>query len=259
MDGFESARLKMARAIDRIRVVERQVQAWEEAIHTLNLSNNLEPSPSGSEYDLVVRLEGLAAVPGSLTLAVDDALHHLRSALDHAIWQLVADNGAKQERQEFPVLTKRKLAELERAIAGTAPDVLAIVDAFQPYQQVAPNTYRNSTTWILHRLNVVSKHRSVVSVWPFSETYEFVVPEGVEGRELTMIVGGAFTASPAVLRVSNVPQDMPDPGDWIGLSRPRLWISGTDEHVGGPIVPTLQKIQRWAWKIVSALEGVRHA
>lgn len=256
MDGFESARLKLARAVELAAVVASEVERWE-AQAVPRLVNRFEGSPTSDGRDVVARLTNLPPLPGNLILSVDEAVHHLRSALDHAIWQLVEDNGGEQVRQAFPVLDKPDRRALERSIVGTAPEVRAVVESVQPYRQRPPKTHRNSTTWLLHRLDVVSKHRSIIAVWPASDRFEFHIAPEMTGLRHTFHIGGRITDEPEIARLHDVPDGFADPGEWVGIGEPRLWISETDDHVGGPLVEVLEQVARWATKIVDALEAAR--
>lgn len=262
MDGFASARLKAVRAGELIGSITASASTWETA-STPHLSNTVEASPTVvGQRDLVVRIEGLAPLPSELVIGVDEALHHLRSALDHAIWQLVADNGSTQDRQAFPVLTKASPHDFARAIAGTTTLVFARVEALQPYNMVAPQTYRNSLLWLLHRLNVVGKHRSVVRVGPSIDTVQMVTTVGMENRQVTLYKAEELIAGTAIaVRVADVPDDFQDPGDWLGVSRPMLHISTTDDRdpelIGGPVGDVLRRIENWTGKILETLEDAR--
>ncbi|WP_142159845.1 hypothetical protein [Cellulomonas sp. SLBN-39] len=262
MDGLRSARLKLARAHELNELVDREVQAWHAASSPF-LINSIEPSATGSGRDLVVRVGGLAPVTDALVLAVDDSLHHMRTALDHVVWQLVTDNGGVQSRQAFPVLRTAPVTSKERAswrasIDGVTTAVRDVIERFQPYNQAVPETFENSTLWVLHQLDIVSKHRSVVSIAPFSGAYRMEITEGMGG--LRFEVGRPCrpdpSQPPAAVRVSGIPFDFADPGDWIGISHPLLLLESS-EHVGGELVSVLGRAERWARKIVDELEAVR--
>ncbi|WP_456789768.1 hypothetical protein [Cellulomonas sp. P5_C5] len=258
MDGFGSARLKIGRAQELRDVVELEAQNWMESSDP-RLVVSVEEADNPLKHDLVVRMEGLAPVSGGLLLAVDDVLHHARSALDHAIWQLVADEGGQLKKQAFPVLPERKDTSLSASIAGTSSSVWAVVDRYQPYHQPPPNTFKNSTTQVLHRLDVVSKHRSIVAIQPWSTTMQIQVFEGIENRQVTWHQPDALDDSqpPVVLSIQDVSEDYVAPEGWFGVSKPSLWIADGDDYVGGPLVEVLSKVVRWAGKIVDALEAVR--
>lgn len=206
---------------------------------------------------------GLAPVTDALVLTVDESLHHMRTALDHVVWQLVADNGGAQSRQAFPVLraaptTARERASWRTSIDGVTTAVEEVIERFQPYNQAAPETFESNTLWVLHQLDIVSKHRSVVSIAPFSGTYRMETTEGMQGLPIEVGRPGPPDPSqpPSAVRVSGIPSDFADPGDWIGISHPLLLLESS-EHVGGELVTVLGKAERWVRKIIDELEAVR--
>src|SRR5450756_29474 len=82
----------------------------------------------------VLKLEGVAAFPDPLLLVLGDALHNLRSALDHA---LIATAVNSTEHTKFPI--RNTAEELRSAVKGGLKDcvpgkvVKYIVDVVQPY------------------------------------------------------------------------------------------------------------------------------
>lgn len=88
---------------------------------------------------------------------VGDALHNLRSSLDHIAYRLV-ENGSGQppsRRIYFPIFDDRTNYESDghRQVRGASPNAVQVIDAIRPYRE------GNSRLWQLHRLNIVDKHR----------------------------------------------------------------------------------------------------
>jgi hypothetical protein len=53
----------------------------------------------------IVRLETIKALPETIPVMIGDAVHNLRSALDHLVWQLVeAGGGVPNEHTHFPIV-----------------------------------------------------------------------------------------------------------------------------------------------------------
>lgn len=93
---------------------------------------------------------------------VGDALHNLRSCLDHMAYQLVFNGtGLKPSRRVyFPICDDQAKYETDghRQIEGAKPDAIAVIDTIRPYKA------GNERLWQLHRLNNVDKHRLLLMV-----------------------------------------------------------------------------------------------
>jgi hypothetical protein len=111
-------------------------------------------------------------VPVGIGLIVGDALHNLRSTLDHLAWQLVLEAGsAPTSSTSFPIFddaAKYGRGALSK-LAGMRQSAIDAIAAIKPYKG------GNDTLWRLHRLNNVDKHRLVISVG-FTNTAHSITP-----------------------------------------------------------------------------------
>lgn len=93
---------------------------------------------------------------------VGDALHNLRSALDHIAYQLVLIGTGQlpSRRVYFPIWDDQAKYESEgrRQIDGAKPEAVKAVDIVKPYKG------GNDRLWQLHKLNNVDKHRLLLMV-----------------------------------------------------------------------------------------------
>ena len=92
-----------------------------------------------------------------------EVLHSLRGALDHLAYQLVLVGTGKPgpfSHVYFPIFNSaedyeaRKLGQIE----GMRKEAIDAIDAIEPYKG------GNDVLWRLHRLNIVDKHRLLVTV-----------------------------------------------------------------------------------------------
>ncbi len=101
-----------------------------------------------------------------MALVAGDALHNLRSALDHLAWELAERYGSGGDDQTaFPILAKEPnkgwSAYAARRLGGaTHSGVLSLLERYQPYRR-DPRAPTDELLWILHRLNIVDKHHTV--------------------------------------------------------------------------------------------------
>jgi hypothetical protein len=97
-------------------------------------------------------------------LTIGDALHNLRSALDHLYYQVVlACGGTPTKWTRFPIFDTedRLVATLNGALEQrqiTVPVVRFTVDSIKPHQG------GNPALWGLHNLNIRDKHEILVPV-----------------------------------------------------------------------------------------------
>ena len=114
----------------------------------------IENNPNTSERRYYV---GRAdAVPPEITCIVGDAVHNLRSVLDHIVYQLVAVNGGKPNTQTcFPIFDNPDDYKTKSPgkIKGMSQAAAERIDAIKPYK--GASLY----LWWLHKLDIIDKHR----------------------------------------------------------------------------------------------------
>jgi hypothetical protein len=114
-------------------------------------------------------------IPIELIMSAGDAIHNLRSALDHLAWQLSHwENWKPTERCAFPV--GNSLADYNhkkaKAVEGMSSEAKNAIDLLKPYKN------GNDLLYAIHRLDIVDKHhqifvfgyRDVISGLPFPGT-----------------------------------------------------------------------------------------
>lgn len=103
-------------------------------------------------------------VPGRLGAIIGDALTNMRAALDHLAWRAFnATSPARTARIHFPICSAEPApGELAKMLGRFPPAVRPIVEAVQPYQNVARN--RSAEIHPLYVLNLLvntDKHRAL--------------------------------------------------------------------------------------------------
>jgi hypothetical protein len=113
-------------------------------------------------------LEGAPPIPPELPALFGDALHNMRSALDHLAWQLVLRNGGvPTETTSFPVRLSRRTGgdQLPTISGGVAPVVRVLLDEVQPYTWTDDDPdvdVRIHPLAVLSLLNNIDKHRELL-------------------------------------------------------------------------------------------------
>jgi hypothetical protein len=137
-------------------------------------------------------------VPPDLSLMAGDAVHNLRSSLDHMMWALAEKNGVPHRSVQFVGRTKasdfRKDRQALRCIGSAA---LQILEKLQPYHATSP---LHSPLYVLTELSNRDKHRLLIAV------------------------GARSTLGPALRAVEVPGVPIPDPPgfDVCGMSAPRV-------------------------------------
>lgn len=105
--------------------------------------------------------EAVQAIPGDISLILGDAIHNLRTALDHLAYQLVLANGEAPSRNtEFPIgdPTKKYTTSIHGGkIKGMTAEAKDII------RSVQPSNTGDMTLWNLHALDIADKHRLLIT------------------------------------------------------------------------------------------------
>jgi hypothetical protein len=122
-------------------------------------------------------------LPDELTVISGDAVHNLRSALDHLIWQLILANGREpNEKAAFPIWGSESKFKSGRPgyAKGVSKQALDLLYGLKPYEG------GNDALWRIHKLDIVDKHRLLLTV---AMRYESVI------LDLGAIINGSFDAA----------------------------------------------------------------
>lgn len=147
-------RAKIERANQHIKDIETVMRAFRDKNpYGFRIENDPK---TGDEIHLVeIRRE----TPTPLSLITGDALHNLRSALDHLAWQAhEADGGKPDKKTEFPVCdapSKYKPRDLAKK-QKFSPRLIKLFESVQPYQA------GYEMLGVLHELNNFDKHRLLI-------------------------------------------------------------------------------------------------
>jgi hypothetical protein len=100
--------------------------------------------------------------PAEFGLIAGEAIHQLRSALDHIVWLLFERARVRPPGRQtgFPIFHeggKKYEAEGKAKIRGLSAELSARIEGFQPFKRsLAP---KDDLLWLLHDLNNTDKHR----------------------------------------------------------------------------------------------------
>lgn len=159
-DRFDSARWKLDRARKHTDDLEAEVSAfWDTEPFEIELVG-ASPTESGP-----YRVKRIEALPDSISLIAGDAVHNIRSALDHFTYSVAAH---PDRTTAFPVWSTSKATpptaaqwrkEVQRRAHGTPPDLIEALVKLEVWE-----TGRDSLLWAIHELDRVDKHRLLLSI-----------------------------------------------------------------------------------------------
>src|ERR1700676_40470 len=157
ISGIESAKLKLVRAAEHIDAVRHAT--WE---YTADEPSRVTKHPNGS-YEL----NFIQPPPASISILSGEAVHQIRSALDHLAFELVKLNPTRitlpaewEEHCAFPLRLKTPKQQpifncFEHMLPGITKSAFTFIEAVQPYKgENAGNVLRNLVV-----LSNIDKHR----------------------------------------------------------------------------------------------------
>ena len=104
-------------------------------------------------------LRSVPDIPSDISLLLGDAIHNLRTALDHLACELVRSTGISDPKVYFPICKTEDIyeAESDGKTKGMPPEAKKLIDRLCPYGG------KNHLLWGLHQLDIIDKHRLVLS------------------------------------------------------------------------------------------------
>jgi hypothetical protein len=227
LQGIEA---KLDRAAEHLEMVQELGHAWISSDESWDFSS--EVAEEKRRYIVSMRL--VRPVPASVLLAVDEAVHHLRSSLDHLAGYLVEWSGGQVGRAEWPFARSRFhwQRQVERRVSrwqiwrrtggaplsGASPAVRKFVEGRQAF--AVSGASAGASLAELDRLWNVSKHRIVnpveVTAAPDGEWGElFAVSPEIAPVEFRWLLRERDRFLPGVdrrLAILVFPMDGPLPG-----------------------------------------------
>lgn len=143
-------------------------------------------------------------IPAHWPVVLGEVLYNLRSALDHAVYELtILETGAPLEGTEFPVFSKEEIYFQRKGngdptkisglykIRGLSKRSQIYIESLQPFRLPKTNAYPSAIA-LLNELNVVDKHQELhICRRRYADASWTIVrdpPEFVD--EVSILVGG---------------------------------------------------------------------
>src|SRR5258708_5776051 len=152
-EWLAGVRAKIERANQHVRDLKSAIQAFRDSDpYGFRIEDDLK---SG---DKVHRLHIRQETPNSFALLIGDAVHNLRSALDHLAWQLVIANSQVPKSgpggAQFPIYDPPPIPKPSQGKKqGISADAQKLIEAAKPYKG------GNVGLWTIHQLDITDKHK----------------------------------------------------------------------------------------------------
>lgn len=199
--------LKVERARQHLKLLNAEIAAFA-AKDSYRVAANFEGEPA----EIVIRMyfrDKPASIPLRLSLIAGDAVHNLRSALDHLAYALAQIGTGPTRHTQFPIFedAKQFRDNQDRFLAGIVKRHRARIEALQPYharpgflESVKPDSQHplasNLFLLAIRRLDNMDKHRLLISPTPVArfqkpELGGVVSAKGTYVNELVRMEDGA--------------------------------------------------------------------
>ena len=242
MLNYNGARSKLNRAKKHIIDFDRERLAFLETNPYVVVAKFDEKSNTTRSL-----MGPIPVIPDELALLAGDAVHNLRTALDHVAVELVRDAGFPTKMIYFPIseTAEKYKAESPGKTKNMPVNAKKIID------QIAPYGGANNGLWALHTLDLTDKHRLLITIQTniaktaqltlSSEPTEFAVlfeaPKLADGN----IIGEVSGNSEANQRIKFTFD--------IALGEPEFLA-------GEPVVPTLNYLAEMVESIIVHFESL---
>jgi hypothetical protein len=189
---------RIERAKEQRRDLEVEMRAWAKN-GAYKVASQFNQQTGYTEF-YVAELSDITPLTHSL---IGEMIHTLRTALDHLVYQLFlvsrTDPLDEGDRIEFPIYDDSKTTESKafRPIKTLRKEIIEAI------RQVNPCKTGQPLLWVLHRLDIVDKHRRIVtshlvnhSVYTREAMQQLLIDRGFS--DMTAMVGlkNAFYTTP---------------------------------------------------------------
>ena len=157
-NGLQLAMHRVKRAKEQRRDIEREMRAWEKTG-----AYRVCTQPEAQTGRTLFYIAELKSVPPLVLDLTGEVIHSLRTALDHLAYQLLLVSSHTPhdfvDTIEFPIFDDAKKTEAKafRPIKALREEIKESI------RKVNPSKSGNPLLWILHRLDIVNKHRRIIT------------------------------------------------------------------------------------------------
>lgn len=181
-----SVRLKIDWAEKHLDALDAEIDRWNSGPRKPRRLTRICDGVPSTEFRAQIRFD--PPIPDTLPMIIGDAVHNLRSALDHLACALAElENPTASETGhfgvEFPIyitegeFNRRGAAKIKK-LATAAHDE---IKSLQPYH--AGDDARLQRLWVLHQLDIIDKHRQISIMGGRYSLPANFTPQALQGNE----------------------------------------------------------------------------
>ena len=136
----------------------------------------------GDPPSFVVTVEevNFPPVPNQFSIIAGEVVYHLRSALDHVIFELIRANRREPSGENmWPVLSQERESILKTKIKGVSTTAFKLIESHQPYN--LGTSYKEHPIWRLNKLHNWDKHNFLIRTFvarPHGLVFEWIDSKG---------------------------------------------------------------------------------
>jgi hypothetical protein len=162
-DVLDDLNAKLDRAEEHIKTLRTEIERLLEAVPSRQITE-YDPQAKDDFQNELSRI----VLPMRTRIIAGEAVHQMRSSLDHLVAKLVAKNNANtDEKTEFPIFNfrpveKKDVKRYEGKVRGVADPAKALIESLQPYNRRTPLERQNNYLTILKTMDNRDKHRAPV-------------------------------------------------------------------------------------------------
>src|SRR5579862_1283216 len=181
--NLDSARIKIERANHHILDLDKVCHIFCDSDPCEVIP---EENPQNGAYSFQVRHR--LSIPPEIPCVLGDAVHNLRSALDHLICALIIANGNEICRKNaFPAPRRRRRkrqsraerkAEFEAQVKGMSKRAIRAIRSLKPYKGWKTHIR------VLHEMDITDKHRLLLGCRAGYVTSRSVIYDSIATREV---------------------------------------------------------------------------
>jgi hypothetical protein len=158
---FEGARLKVKRAEDHIRELNRFVESFASSPDLYSIGIEKGEAWYIDEELVVTIYKSKEELRYTAALIIGDVYHNLRSALDLLWFEIVSATGLQTKWTRFPILDTRQelIGKLGTALKkGQISQIVyeLVLDTIKPYEE------GNFLLWSVEEANLIDKHQLLI-------------------------------------------------------------------------------------------------
>jgi hypothetical protein len=259
-----SARSKILRASQHIDCAEKLIEDWLRT-DAYTIGSEVDPETGYT----IRRAKIKESPPERISIVGGDAVHNLRSALDHVVYALAERHSPNPLAPEieaalmYPVIGNINQkgqpavgADLFRSAVGRyclnllPPDALRFIEMEQPYYRDDTGTaFLYHPAWVLNELDRIDKHRRLALTTAYLD-FQFVsIPDGINPKTCFKQAEGPVKDDDVLVMYLGA-----DQGVQPHFSRDVALNESVLPAAGSTLVGELQSLQRYVVWVVSMLE-----